>query len=436
MRNDAKGAWKKKPWMRTKVVNKTRDPVWNMEQERPLFTGSFEARFREPEEGWIAEVKSRLRSRSGQKRMEEEHAVAAVKRFGSRGLKVKFVDDTVRAVPSAASTGTSKDDELKGDSHKVEVFLGDSIREFKSKLTLACQKEAAHWTSVKGDGAEEAAMYSDISIGHKHLVMVFVPSPKVLKLHSQKLHDGAEYSRAYKEAWNDPSSWQPLDPARSFAQYPQFGFGRRQAQLLRVVEATEAYKTMNLRYKIFDEDLNKRGFQDTNDKERCFGWAKYRHAGDGESTEWRPAFVSKSDLGTGQYQGRWVFEPGKAAVGAAASAPPAEREGFANRDRADILLAPRCPKFDDQVIPEHKQYLEQAKMLRASGKSDWEIETVLNKLLDDKWEEYKENHGIEKNTDKWPRITVDMIRAYLQRQQEQDAKAAEGRAAALYAPGG
>mmetsp|Transcript_13606 Transcript_13606/g.43014 ORF Transcript_13606/g.43014 Transcript_13606/m.43014 type:complete len:789 (+) Transcript_13606:465-2831(+) len=458
IRNDCKGAWRKKPWMRTKVVNKTRDPVWNMEQERPLLTGAFESRFREPEDGWIAEVRKTLRTRSAAKRIEEERALQAVKRFGSRGLKVKFTDGDAKgpgaAASSSAAAAGSKDDELKGDSHKVEVFLGDSIREFKSKLALACQKEAAHWKSLKGDTADEALQYSDVGIGHKHLVMVFVPSPKVLKLHSQKLHDGAEYSRAYKEAWNDPSSWQPLDPARTFAQYPQFGFGRRQAQLLRVVEATEAYKTMNLRYKVFEEDLNRKGFMDTNDKERCFGWAKYRHAGDGDSAEWRPAFISKSDQGTGQYQGRWVFEPGRAPGAAPIAAPttpagtppgatptaaggaPSETEGFANRDKADILLAPRCPKFDDQVIPEHKQYLDQAKMLRASGKSDWEIETVLNKLLDDKWEEYKENNGIEKNTDKWPRITVDMIRAYLQRQQEQDAKAAESRSAALYAQGG
>jgi len=332
-------------------------------------------------------------------------------------------------VPSSASGG-AKDDELKADNHKVDVCIGDTIREFKHKLTVACQKEAAHWKNLKGDAADEAILYSDITIAHKHLVMVFVPSPKVLKLHSQKLTDGAEYSRAWKEAWNDPSSWQPLDPARTFAQYPQFGFGRKQAQLLRVVEATEAYKTMNLRYKVFEEDLNRKGFQDSNDKERCFGWARYRHAGDVDSPEWRPAFVSKSDQGTGHYQGRWIFEPGKSVVGGGATA--AEREGFANRDKADILLAPRCPKFDDQVIPEHKQYLDQAKTLRASGKSDWEIETVLNKLLDDKWQEYKENNGIEKNTDKWPRITVDMIRAYLQRQQEQDAKAAESRGAALY----
>jgi len=451
LRNDVKNAWRKKPWMRTKVVNKTRDPVWNMEQERPLLTGGYEARFREPEEGWVAEVKKALRSRTDQKRIEEERAVTSVKRFGSRGLKVTFEDGglppgrNMGRLGAGGPPGPSKDDgELKGDNHKVEVFLGDSIREFKSKLTTACQREAAHWRSSKGELADEALAYSDISVGYKHLIMVFVPSPRVLQLAQQKKFDTPEYTRAYKDAVSDPSSWQPLDPARSFAQYPQYGFGRKSANLLRVVEATEAYKAMNLRYKVFDEDANKRGFQDINDKERCFGWAKHKHVGDGDSMEWRPAFIAKSDNGTGQFMGRWVFEPAplpknltSTSSGSAPEKPEkSERDSFADRDRTDVLLAPRCPKFDDQVVPEHKQYLEQAKMLRASGKSDWEIETVLNKLLDDKWEDHKEQNGIEKNTDKWPRITVDIIRAYLQRQQEEDAKQVESRVAALYAQGG
>jgi len=440
LRNDVKNAWRKKPFMRTSVVRNNRNPVWKFEQERTLLTGSYEARFREPEEGWVAEMKKAIRSRKEQRRLDEDRMVNAIKRFGSKGLKIRFRDPDARA-----PARSSREEEPGGDNHKVEVFLGDNLREFKQKLALACQREAMHWKSIRGEHSEEGQIYSDITIGYKHLVMVFVPSPKVLKLKSQRLSDGAEYERAYREAWNDPSSWQPLDPARSFAQYHQFGFGRQHPQQLRVVEATESYKTMNLRYKVFEEELTRQGFQDINDRERCFGWGKYAHRGDG-STEWRPSFISKSQVSGGTYTGRWIFEPGPrpegvppgAGIGQLSPSSPSGpgSEEYVDLDRTQVLLAPRCPKFDDQVFPEHKQYLDQAKLLRASGKSDWEIETVLNKLLDDKWDEYKAQNNIEDDSGKWPRITVDIIRAYLQRQQEQENKVQDGKTSTLYGQSG
>jgi len=208
---------------------------------------------------------------------------------------------------------------------------------------------------------------------------------------------------------------------------------------------------MNLRYKQFEEEASRQHFPDTNDLERCFGWAKYTHKEDSSSSEWRPAFIEKSKVSGGQYTGRWVFEPGpKPTDIAAAAAPPTfsgpggppppppkdNKEEFVELDRTKVLLAPRVPKFDDHVFPEHKQYLEQAQMLRASGKSDWEIETVLNKLLDDKWEEHKSQAQVQDDSQKWPRITVDIIRGYLQRQQELHAKATEKQVAAQYAKGG
>merc|ERR1719401_1600323 len=119
---------------------------------------------------------------------------------------------------------------------------------------LACSKEAGHWQAKVGENSEIAERYANIEVGYKHLVMVFVPSGKVQRLYAQRLHEGQEYNRAYQEAWNDPSSWQPLDPARSFAQYPQFGFGRKQPIALRIVEATDAYKVQNLRYKVFEQE--------------------------------------------------------------------------------------------------------------------------------------------------------------------------------------
>jgi hypothetical protein len=430
VRNDVKNLWRKKPFMRTKVASNTRNPKWNFEEERLLLTGAYEARFKEPEEGWLAEVKKAIQTRRQRRHLEEDRAMQAVKRFGSSGLKIKFFDTQERPAGAAGV------DKVEGENHNVEVFLGDSIREFKTKLAAACANESVYWKGARGEGCEEQGKYSDIVIGHKHLVMVFIPSAKVQRLFAQKLHTGEEYKRAYQEAWTDPSSWQPLDPARSFAQYPQYGFGRKQPQLLRVVEATEQYKVQNLRYKVWAEEMNRPVYSDTNDKEKCFGWAKYVHKNDHNSVEWRQSFLSKSADPRAAYRGKWIFEPARPGAQDGQLPSNVVIEEFVELDRTSVLLAPRCPKFDDEVHTDHRELLHQAKILRSSGKSDWEIENVLNKLLEDKWHEMQSKPETKKDESaKPPRITVDIIRAYLQRKEEQDAKVADGKATAATARG-
>jgi len=67
------------------------------------------------------------------------------------------------------------------------------------------------------------------------------------------------------------------------------------------------------------------------------------------------------------------------------------------------------------------ELLKQTRQFRQIGKPDWEIENILNKSLDDTWN--AEHPGANPDAgNRPPRITVDIIRSYLQRT---DAEAAQ-----------
>merc|ERR1712003_444311 len=89
-----------------------------------------------------------------------------------------------------------------------------------------------------------------------------------------------------------------------------------------------------------------------------------------------------------------------------------------------VLLAPRFPRFDDDVIKEHEEYLKQAVPLRKAGKSDQDIEIVLRQLMDEDKQRKKEQEG-EDNEHANPvsPITLDEIRQYLQRKEEETQQA-------------
>jgi len=419
-RNDHLNQWRKKKVFNTKIISNNRNPEWNQTFTESFLTGAYEARYKMQEHGFMAEVSKQMLKLQPTKarHMKEDRELAYVKRFGTDGLRVKFSDQIINGPTS----------QVPGENHKIEVMIGDSIREFKAKLSAACQKEANFW---KNKNEAEASKYNDISIGYKHLVMVFVPSVKVQKLYAQKMHEGEEYKRAYRQAMEDPSNWQPLDPARSFAQYTQFfQRGMRQAVMLRVVEETPSYKAQNLRYKLFEEEQNKLSYQDRDDKKTCYGWAKYTHQADG-SMEWRPAFISRSDENAKLFNAQWVFEPrpadadgGRSSSATKTNNMPQEVDTSVDLARDGVLLQPRVPKLEDDVNEEHREFLQQAVLLRSSGKSDWEIEVTLNKLLNDKFNSQKQTSETRKAPDP---ITVDEIRLFLQRKEEEGAKAAAHR---------
>eukprot|EP00441_Pelagodinium_beii_P032443 CAMPEP_0197641952 /NCGR_PEP_ID=MMETSP1338-20131121/15748_1 /TAXON_ID=43686 ORGANISM="Pelagodinium beii, Strain RCC1491" /NCGR_SAMPLE_ID=MMETSP1338 /ASSEMBLY_ACC=CAM_ASM_000754 /LENGTH=3533 /DNA_ID=CAMNT_0043215005 /DNA_START=82 /DNA_END=10683 /DNA_ORIENTATION=- len=425
VRNDVRGAWKKKPLFQTAQIRNNRDPVWNFEESKPLLQGNFEAQFRQPTEGWGAasEILSKSLNTRSARHKEEDRQLNAVKRFGANGLKCSFLsEDKLQAIAQSSSSELPE-----GSNHEVKIYLTDTIREFKGKLTAALHDESQHWKSSKGADSDQYFKYEGIEIGASHLVMAYVPSAKVSKMVQTGNTKSAEYERESKRASLDPSNWQPLDVEKSFKQYvSSFGFGR-QRQMLKVVKATASYKAVNLAYKHWLEERNKPKLKDVNTTTECFGWAKYVHKGDkpkadeSGTEEWRPATISKAPPDSKPPEGseeknffnvKWLQKP---------DSTDQKRAREELLPRSQVLLNPRIAKIDATTsLEEHLAVLKQAKSMRASGKSDWEIEVQLNKLMFAKWE--ADNLTKDIKDAKPPPITVDQIRGYLQ---ELDDKASD-----------
>merc|ERR1712087_811125 len=158
--------------------------------------------------------------------------------------------------------------------------------------------------------------------------------------------------------------------------------------------------------------------------------------------EWRPAFIQKDSAPHShdhrQYLVRWLFPPAGDAVSddeTSTSKPAMQEEQMkwrAERERKrkhklqptlpaeKVLLAPRFPKFDYDVIKEHEEYLKQAVPLRQAGKSDQDIEIVLRQLMDEDKQRKKEQEGEDHDhAGAAIPITLDEIRSYLQRKEEE-----------------
>lgn len=439
LRNDIMGKWWQKPLKKTATVKNNRNPKWAHEVlVQDIMQGDYENRFPPKDHSRFEDVKQMFRTKTQKRHASEERDLLAVKKFGD-GLKLKF----------GARLGRNP-----GENHRVEVFVGDTVREFKAKLTEACQRECQTWES-QGKQNPEAERFRDVKIAAEHLVMVFVAPSSVYSLFAQGLKDSAEYKRAYALAVQDPNNWEPLDPTRTFDQYnPRFAFGKPEPAppvALRVVEATEKYKLVNLRYKQFDDERKAKLVTELNDPESCFGWAKYTHEGDilprsaetdasataeSKSFEWRPAliFTVKKENATASATSA-ATEPSSASSSAPTNPPASASNAAASTettsfkvswlvkpsvdaepvilDRSSVLLAPRMPKLDHFVHPKHQELLKQAPGLRAIGKSDYQIEAMLNKIIED---QSRPGTGVDKakmSSTKPPRLTVAIIRAYM-----------------------
>lgn len=94
-----------------------------------------------------------------------------------------------------------------------------------------------------------------------------------------------------------------------------------------------------------------------------------------------------------------------------ASAPAlAAQDAKEIREKQYVLLKPRCPQFDNSVNPAHVELLQQARILRSSGKSDFDIAQMLDKLFTEQWD--TEGHAQDERR---PPITVDVVKSYLTR---------------------
>jgi hypothetical protein len=446
IRNDKTMMWKERYLDRTSVVKNNRNPVWKDEFKKPfeILSGDFEARFEE-EDTFLDKVKDVFKSSKTKREEDEDEDVAKLNRFAEKGLKLKFAEKESdlpgmniiakqKAEKEKEAANSKKDDQEKkkeepnatdGTNHTVEVFLGDSIREFKVKCTQACEQECNYWKKRGVSYEDKANKYLDVNIGFKHLVMAFVPTPKVTQLAAQGLTSGRDYHHAYHVAFQDPSNWEPLDPARTFQQYPQYGFGRNPNHIpIKIVEATESYKLVNLRYKEFEKKQNVQPYSDVNTAQRCFGYAKYvrkSEEGSKRDFEWKPAFISTDEAqeqksmrksqaektkDKSKYKVQWVLQP---FVGASAPKDGINENVVDDIEKEKVMFHPRCALVNDNFLDEHRAVLDNATELRKMGKNDFEIQKVLNDMIVQSDKDSK-----NKDKKKVPPITVDIIRSYIQ----------------------
>jgi hypothetical protein len=408
LRNDSLMRWRRKPIARTKSINNNRNPKWNfVKEDIQIMAGEFEAKLPMKDGSLFGEVVKMFHTKKYHQKKQAERDIQASKRFGNDGVRIFFSD---QKKPGGQV--------YPGENHGIEILLGDSIFDFKKKLEMACAKESSFWKARSADGSSRAATYADITFSSKALVMVFVGSNKLQHLYQAGMQSSNEYQLAYEQAVADPCSWQPLDQARSFSQYPEFGFGKSQAQQLRVCEASDVYKMYNLRYKEFAREQNKQRYEDTDTQTEAYGWAKYVHKKDSDgtqqTTEWRPCMVS-ADASAGavqSYNVSWCFP---VAGTSASSKAVAAGEAKEIHKKQFVLLQPRCPLFDTYVHPAHAELLEQARNLRTSGKNDFDIAQILDKLLKEKLAK------APSSDERVPPITVDVVRSYLVRMEKEKA---------------
>jgi hypothetical protein len=245
--------------------------------------------------------------------------------------------------------------------------------------------------------------------------MVFVPSARLRDLQQQHINFGTEYKRLERMEHMDPSSWQPLDPIRTFASYAkEYGFGS-DVQQLQIVEASPAYAVKNVRYRRFEEErrtaMQRQRLEDLNTEAECFGYAKFLHKNDGDSTEWRPVVVERAEepsgRGRGTLLGTFIYTPLAGAAG--------EEEELRPFSRNDVQLAPARPLVLTSSLLEHKELLAKAKDLRQSGLDEQAIKNQLNEELRERWlkKTEMEEKGDKQRTPRPPEITLDDVQHVL-----------------------
>lgn len=348
----------------TKAQKKTISPEWNEEKTVTLMTGAFERRTRKKYQFHV--------TKRGKQEAIDKYALDVIK--DQDELTISFGEDETKQM------------------HDIDIFMGDTIRDFKTKLLTACQQKAFRLEKTgRPEDKEQAAKLRLVAMTFKHAVTCFTPSERLRSLAQQRREQSAEYSRLYHVEHNDPSSWQPLDPMCTFHHYAALhGFGARDApQRVRISEGTEDYKLRNHRFRAFEENRveNAKRIEDRNTERECFGFAAYTHAMDGNSREWRAVMVDRPEGAaseSGQYNVNWVFNP-KFGASVAAIAAGAEDIGQKVYEQ-DLLLAPMNPKILGSGSNEHQELLAQAADLFKSGKSEKEIADILNSKLNAKFQ--------------------------------------------------
>jgi hypothetical protein len=244
------------------------------------------------------------------------------------------------------------------------------------------------------------------------VVTVFQPSDSLRKaLNKSKDGEGKEIEKLRTTEEEDPSSWVPLDPLRTFGHYPHLFMqsaddptpsqNRQSADdptpvKIRVLLGTEDYQLKNGRFRKFleDESMLTSKVERQNDQDACFGHAKYVHKDDGESTEWRPVLAKRPDA-AGQFPVQFIFEDGD--------------EKKVSED--DLVLAPTTPQIWGSGHVEHQPFLAKAREMSSTMTED-EIVVQLNSQMMQEWQaSAKTEDG--KDQPQPPEITKRAVQAYL-----------------------
>lgn len=265
-------------------------------------------------------------------------------------------------------------------------------------------------------------------LSYRHMVMVFVPSQRLREL-SQRGAGGFEYKRLYKIESADQSSWQPLDPIRSFEHYKaMYGFGQDNPQWLRISEGNEDYRLRNSRYRQFLEDqkIFNNKIEDLNTESECFGYAKYVHKADGNSTEWRQVIIDRPQ-GPADGRRKWttwfMCSPGQPPVSSPGTGPSQETKVDVEWD--SLLPAPQHPKIIGTASLEHLEFLAKAsKIKEEENLTEAQIAEKLNAMMNEKYSKLKHNE-IDQNLNLGPPpITTQDVQNALKRDEEASAIAA------------
>jgi len=406
--NEASGEWKHSQItkmtehiLKTNVKKGTLNPEWNEEFQFDLKTGAFEQKTKQK---WHMSL-----TKNQQKNKEAELAMSMMEQ-----------DEVRLSFGDAEREGKNGGRGEPGARHRVKIYLGDTIRQFKDKLMLACRREAE-----REPDPNQAQRYRSVQITSNHVVTVFVPSDRLRSLFNQARSQAAEYKRLYKLEEQDPAFWQPLDPIRTFNNYASsYGFGlqigggggKDPAQRLRIAEVTEQYKMRNQRYKHFEEETSNCTLRvdETDDSKFCYGHGMYTHTGDGNTTEWRPVLIDRpnqaGDMTKRTFGVKWLYAMGGKDLG--------EINGHADLDEESVILAPSLPKILGSGTLEHQQFLEEAPDLQEQGLSDHDIAAKLNEKLKLKFELAKEadERGGKSSEIMMPAaITVSEVQHYFKR---------------------
>jgi len=410
---------KHKQFMVTKVKKGTRSPVWDEEQEFVLQTGAFERRVH-------SAYHLHMSTNAAQRRQDDYNRAVLGGKDTKEELRIVFNS-------SASDDKDAKKKNEVGSKHKVQVYMGENMHQFKDKVVQACKEErdiilqSCPKRPVKDsrgrmkDEPDMSKLNQEMlkkltqlegfirNCSYRHVVMVFVPSTDLHRLFKQQKQSvtgiqSYEYRRLFEQEQNDPSSWQPLDPVCPFSHYQYlYSFGRTQ-QRLRISDATDQYRQSNNRLRLFEQQQKQYAdrLEDLNSEQKCFGYAQYVHEDDFETTEWRPVEVFRQTGGTKKkFQVNFVHTPllqrkavpddrtssptvgpGQLQTATLPPPPPAvETSGKIEVDEDSVVLAPANPKILMTQHTEHKELLARAKVLKDRGMEDAKIVKALNDEL-------------------------------------------------------